>query len=305
MLDRQADHVAQRLALRGGGVVQQGAGGGQRGRQCLAAEGHQARHAQLLAQAACAGFHVEVPVRQAGAGDVEGDGVERGVIGQHLGGADALEFAVELFGAAFHQPQFAADEVEPGQADQRRGAALARDLRDGEQVVVDLVGQQRRVGQRAGRDHAHDLALDRPLGGGRVADLLADGDRFAQLDQLGQVLLDCVERHAGHADRLAVGGAARGQRDVEQTCGLFGVFEEQFVEVAHPIEDKRMRMRRFQLEVLLHHRRVLANVLSRNYLFYFVFHLQFLCCTGFVADRAFFDRAVHARLRSPTLGDLA
>nr|WP_231137483.1 hypothetical protein [Ralstonia pseudosolanacearum] len=172
-------------------------------------------------------------------------------------------------------------------------------------MVVDLVGQQRRVGQRAGRDHAHDLALDRSLGGGRVADLLADGDRFAQLDQLGQVLLDCVERHAGHADRLAVGGAARGQRDVEQTCGLFGVFEEQFVEVAHPIEDKRMRMRRFQLEVLLHHRRVLANVLSRNYLFYFVFHLQFLCCTGFVADRAFFDRAVHARLRSPTLGDLA
>nr|WP_240435332.1 hypothetical protein [Ralstonia solanacearum] len=259
MLDRQADHVAQRLALRGGGVVQQGTGGGQRGRQRLAAEGHQAGHAQLLAQAARAGLHVEVPVRQARAGDVVGDGVERGVIGQHFGRADALELAVELFRAALHQPQFAADEVEPCQADQRRGAALARDLRDGEQVVVDLVGQQCRIGQRAGRDHTHDLALDRALGGGRVADLFADGNRFAQLDQLGQVLLDRVERHAGHADRQAVGGAARGQRDVEQARGLFGVFEEQFVEVAHPVEDKRMGMRRFQLEILLHHRRVLVE----------------------------------------------
>ncbi|MCL9850241.1 hypothetical protein MX031_01790 [Ralstonia solanacearum] len=113
MLDRQADHVAQRLALRGGSVVQQGAGGGQRGRQGLGAEGHQAGHAQLLAQAARAGFHVEVPVGQARAGDVVGDGAEGGVIGQHFGGTDALELAVELVGAALHQPQFAADEVEP------------------------------------------------------------------------------------------------------------------------------------------------------------------------------------------------
>ena len=251
--------MPQRLALRGRRVVQQCAGGGQCRRQRVRAEGDEACDAQLLAQAACAGFHVEMPVGQACAGDVESDGVERRIIGQHFGGTDAFEFAVELVGAALHQAQLTADKVEPRQADQRGCTALARQVCDGQQVVVDLVGEQRRIGERAGRDHAHDLAFDWALGGGRVPDLLADGDRFPQLDQLGEVLLGGVERNARHADRVPVGAAARGERDVEQAGGFLGVFKEELVEIAHAIEDKRVRMPRFEPQVLLHHRGVLVE----------------------------------------------
>ena len=42
-----------------------------------------------------------------------------------------------------------------------------------------------------------------PLRGRRVADLLADRDRLAELHQLREVLLDRVVRHAGHRDRRA------------------------------------------------------------------------------------------------------
>ena len=42
-----------------------------------------------------------------------------------------------------------------------------------EQQRFALVVEQFRIGQRAGRDHPHHLALDRPFGCGDVADLLA------------------------------------------------------------------------------------------------------------------------------------
>ena len=251
--------MAQGLALRGRCVIQQRTGSGQCGRQRFRAKGDEARHAELFAQAAGAGFHVEVPIRQARAGNIHLEGVERRIVGQHFGGADAFEFAVELVGAAFHHAQFAADEVEPRQAHQRRRAAFARHLRDGQQMVVDLVGKQRGVRQGAGRDDAHDLAFDRPLGRRRVPDLLADGNGFAQLDQLGKVLLGSVERDTRHADRMPVGTAACGERDIEQPRGFFGVFKEELVKVAHAVEDKRVRMPSLQAKVLLHHRRVLVE----------------------------------------------
>jgi hypothetical protein len=93
--------------------------------------------------------------------------------------------------------------------------------------VVEQVG----VGQRAGRDDARHRTLHRPLGQRRVADLLADRHRNAELDQLGQVAVDGVVGNAGHGDRLAGRLAARGQRDVEQARGLLGIVEEQLVEI--------------------------------------------------------------------------
>ncbi|MNL76611.1 hypothetical protein D3C87_2026030 [compost metagenome] len=62
-----------------------------------------------------------------------------------------------------------------------------------------------------------------------------------------------MEGHAGHDDRLAAGLAALGQRDVQEASGLFRVGIEQLVEVAHAVEDERVRVRSLQREVLLHH----------------------------------------------------
>ena len=84
----------------------------------------------------------------------------------------------------------------------RRGRSCFAPRRDREQQRIALVGEQVALGQRARRDDAHDLALDRPLGRADLADLLADRHRFAELDQLGEIGLDRVHRHAGHRDRL-------------------------------------------------------------------------------------------------------
>ena len=63
-----------------------------------------------------------------------------------------------------------------------------------------------------------------------------------------------MHRHPAHWDRRPAILAALGQRDVEAGRGDLGVVEEQFEEIAHPIEQQGVG--RFVLEtaVLDHHR---------------------------------------------------
>ena len=90
---------------------------------------------------------------------------------------------------------------------------------------------------------------------GRAFDLLGDGDPVAGLDQPRQIGFGGMDRHAAHRDRRAVMLAARGQRDVEAGRGDPGVVEEQFEEVAHPVEEQRPLGLRLQRQILRHHRR--------------------------------------------------
>ena len=69
----------------------------------------------------------------------------------------------------------------------RQPAARARALVQRQQQRFAFVGQQLRIGQRAGRDHAHHFALHRPFGCADFTDLLAYRHRFAQLDEPRQV----------------------------------------------------------------------------------------------------------------------
>ena len=114
--------------------------------------------------------------------------------------------------------------------------------------------EQCRVGQRAGCDDAADGAFNRPLAGGRVANLFADHDRFAKLDEAGKIRLKRMVGHASHLDRAAGTLATRGQRDVEQARRFLGVVKKQLVEIAHPVEKQRVRMLCLEAQVLLHHR---------------------------------------------------
>ncbi len=138
-----------------------------------------------------------------------------------------------------------------------RGRRRAVSLGNRAQQVFATLVEQRLVGQRAGGHHPHHLALDGSLGLGGVADLLADGHGDTVPDELGQIALGGVIGHTGHRDRPPGGLAALGQRDVEQGGGALGVVVEQFVEVAHPIEQQHARMLRLDAQILLHHRRVL------------------------------------------------
>ena len=170
---------------------------------------------------------------------------------QHFSGAQSRQRGRQrgvAVGAG--EGELARGEVQPGDGPARRRR------RDAGQNAVVIRGQQAVFGQRAGRHHALHAPLDRPLGAGRIADLLADGHRSAFLHQLRQVTIDGMERHPGHGNRAAARLATRRQRDVQQAGGFLGIVEEQLVEVAHAIEEKGVGMLRFDTQILLHHRRV-------------------------------------------------
>ena len=77
---------------------------------------------------------------------------------------------------------------------------------------------------------------------GRVFDLLADRDAVAERDQPVQIFVGAVDRHAAHRDVAAEMLAALGQHDAERARGDLGVLEEQFVEIAHPVEQQAIRI---------------------------------------------------------------
>ena len=115
-----------------------------------------------------------------------------------------------------------------------------------------LVVQQLAVGHGAGGDHAHHLALHRAFARD-FAHLLADGHRFAQLEQAAQVGFDRMEGHTRHHHRLSGRLAPRGERDVQQPGGLFGIGPEHLVKVTHAVEHQRGRKLRLDGQVLGHH----------------------------------------------------
>ncbi len=200
------------------------------------------------------GVGVELPGRQRARRDPVAPGSTRAAVHslgiQELGGRQTLQLRGQLGRRQIAQAQLARGEIEPGESD----LLLRRRKRDEQALALGF--EQARIGHRAGRDDARDLALDRSLGGRRVADLFADRDRLAEPHQLRQILLDRVVRNAGHGDGRARRRSARGERDVEQRRRTLGVGVEQLVEVPHPIEHELVRMLRLHPQVLLHHRRM-------------------------------------------------
>ena len=69
-----------------------------------------------------------------------------------------------------------------------------------------------------------------------IFELLAHRDPVAERDQAMQIFVGALDRHAAHRNIAAEMFAALGQHDAERARGDFGVVEEQFVEVAHPVE---------------------------------------------------------------------
>ena len=110
------------------------------------------------------------------------------------------------------------------------------------------------IEDRARGDDPGDVAPDEPLRGPRVLHLVAHRDLAAGGDELRDVVLDAVVRHAAHRRldvRVAVAG---GQRDAEDGRRLLRVVEEHLVEVAHPVEEDGVRRPALHLEVLPQHR---------------------------------------------------
>ena len=149
-------------------------------------------------------------------------------------------------------------EIEPREPEGQILAAAVTEREGCEQHLASII-EQCRIGDRARRDHPYHRALDGSLGLGRIADLLADRHRLALAHQAREIVVDALHRNARHRDRRPGGLSARGQRDVEQLRSLARILEEKFVEVAHPIEQQRVRMLGLQAEVLLHHRGMVCH----------------------------------------------
>jgi hypothetical protein len=64
--------------------------------------------------------------------------------------------------------------------------------------------------------------------------------------------IGAVHRHPAHRNILPAMLAALGQHDAERTACDLGVFEEQLVEIAHPVEQQAIRIGGLDLDVLLH-----------------------------------------------------
>ena len=233
-------------------VLEQRPGGGDGRLEAFGAETSERGDLELLAQQAAGGVEFEIPVRLAGACRIAAEIWHPGFRVKNFGGADTFQRRLNLFDRNFGEDELAASQVQPRQAG---GVARGGDR---QQPDVLLVVDQCRIGQRARRDDARHGALDRPLAGRRVADLLADHRRFASLDQLGEVGLQRMEGHAAHLDRHARRLPARGQRDVEQARRFLGILVEKLVEITHPVEEQRVRMIRLERQVLAHHRGVLG-----------------------------------------------
>ena len=257
LLEAYAADVGQGGTLGILDVLHQAAGGTQGGLALVDAKSHQILGAELLAQELASGAKLKLPLRAATqatapldvAQELEGFRVEQlrriGALQLRQQGLFFLELVDEEAAGAYVHGAVA------------EAAAIVID--GGDQVVLSLA-EQRLVGDCARGDDANDLALHRPLAGGGIPHLFADGGRFAELHQLGQIALDGVIGDARHGNGAARGLAALGQGDVEQLGRLAGIVIEQLVEVAHPVEQQDLRVLGLEAKVLLHHGGVGAQV---------------------------------------------
>jgi hypothetical protein len=257
-LDVQAGNVRQRGLLGVAAIREERARRRDGGVHAFAAIARKVVGAELLREVAACAIRVELPGLQA---------LHRHAATQHhfnaLGEQDFRRRKPFQLGCEALARHFGDDEPAARECDPREARGPARDIHGGE-VAFARGREERRVGEGAGSDHARDLAIDRALRGRRIAHLLADCDRFAQLHQLGEVLLEGVERNARHADRRTRRLAPRGERDVEQLRRALRVGVEHLVEVAHAVEQQHVGIPRLQREVLLHHRGVGGGAVERH-----------------------------------------
>ena len=184
--DRQALHVLQAAALGRLGIAQQRAGRAEGRAQAVGAEAGQGRHAELRRAAPCgraatskchSGTRWVWPMRPSAN--------MASPLRRRAAFRPARCVPVPAPGAARRSSHPAENSISfsaPLASDSQarpvgHGLAL-RDRAQRQQRPLGLFRQQVGIGQRAGRDHAHHLALDRALGQGRVADLLADRARI-------------------------------------------------------------------------------------------------------------------------------
>ena len=187
-------------------------------------------------------------LHQGGAGRLAEQQLSRGNPGQ---------FVLNLVGAEVSRKSLPRRYISPGQ--RKIGLAVSQHAERGQKIGgsgVEVVVFR----QGAGCDQAHNFAFYHRFGAALfrflgVFDLLADGHPMPESDQLVEVVIGGMDRHAAHRDFLILMLAALGQHNTQSRARDLGVLEEQLVEIAHAIEQQIARVDRLDLEILDHHRR--------------------------------------------------
>jgi hypothetical protein len=113
--------------------------------------------------------------------------------------------------------------------------------------------EHRRVGDGAGSHDAGHVAVDQAASAFRRADLLADRDLVAGIDEAGDVCLRGVVGNPRHGYPRALSHFAAGKDDIEDRGRGFSIGIEGFVEVAEAKEENGVGKTAFDLKVLAAH----------------------------------------------------
>ena len=150
-------------------------------------------------------------------------------------------------------------KIHPGQP-----AALIRVPIQGAQKVVPLGAQIDVLDHRARSQNPRHRPPHQSLGLLGVLDLIAQRHLVALVEELAQVLVDCVVGHAAHGHGVFRAGVAAGQGNLQFTGGDFGVLEKKLEKIAHAEKDQGVRVLALDPQILLHHGRDLdrAHVVS-------------------------------------------
>ena len=234
LAQRDLAHVSEVALLHALGVFERGAGGDHHRFAVLEAEAAQRLDSELTLEpgSGSLGVRPEVGI-DAGHAD---SGVRRprhqlaepNRAGGEVFGLSEHDFAgalsAEFFAGRRHiwpptHHQGSRRGVQKGARNRHRGdlvAARPRERRlQGDQEIFVLALEKSRIGEGSWRDHARDLAPDEALGLRRILHLVADRHLHAGPQQLGEVGLQGMVRHAAHR-RLAFGAAmASGESDLE------------------------------------------------------------------------------------------
>ena len=102
------------------------------------------------------------------------------------------------------------------------------------QVIVRAIVEQRKIIDGSCRDDLGDFPVD-DLSGDRLRGLFPDGDPFAILDELGNIVFRGMVGNPAHWDSSSLC-----KSDIEEPGCFLGILEKHFVEVAEPEKEQHV-----------------------------------------------------------------
>jgi hypothetical protein len=109
--------------------------------------------------------------------------------------------------------------------------------------------------ERARRDDARDVA-SHELVRNRNFELIGERYDPSLRDEIGEILIECVIRNAGHRDALTAARFFRRKGDLQRGSDRRRVVAVRFVEISHARQQNGVRVTRLQPEVLFEERRI-------------------------------------------------